>query len=62
MDERLSGLQRVVDALDDIALAQHYLVPQRHEFVFHVGLNASDEVYAVVEKVDLGKKVGEWTL
>ena len=30
VDERLSVLQRVVDALDDIVFAQHYLVPQRH--------------------------------
>ena len=51
MDKRLSVLQRVVDALDDIAFAQHYLVPQRHEPVLHVGLYAGDEVYAVVEEV-----------
>lgn len=44
MDERLGVLQRVVDALDDIAFAQHYLVPQRHELVLHVGLYACDEV------------------
>ena len=51
MDERLGVLQRVVDALDDIAFAQHYLVPQRHESVLHVGLYAGDEVYAVLEEV-----------
>ena len=51
MYERLGVLQCVVDALDDIAFAQHYLVPQRHEPVLHVGLYASDEVYAVVEEV-----------
>jgi len=51
VDERLGVLQRVVDALDDIAFAQHYLVPQRHEPVLHVGLYACDEVYAVVEEV-----------
>ena len=51
MDERLGVLQRVVDALDDIAFAQHYLVPQRHEPVLHVGLYAGDEVYAVFEEV-----------
>lgn len=51
VDERLGVLQRVVDALDDIAFAQHYLVPQRHEPVLHVGLYASDEVYAVGEEV-----------
>ena len=51
MDERLGVLQGVVDAFDDIAFAQHNLVPQRHELVFHVGLYASDEVYAVGEEV-----------
>ena len=51
MDKRLGVLQCVVDALDDIAFALHYLVPQRHEFVLHVGLYANDEVYAVVEEV-----------
>ena len=51
MDERLGVLQHVVDTLDDVVFAQHYLVPQRHELVLHVGLYASDEVYAVVEEV-----------
>lgn len=36
MDEHFGVLQRVVDAFDDIAFAQHYLVPQWHEFVLHV--------------------------
>lgn len=50
MEERLSVLQCVVNALDDIAFAQHYLVRQRYESVLHVGLYASDEVYTVVEE------------
>ena len=51
VDKRLDVLQCVVDALDDIAFAQHYPVPKRHEFVLHVGLDAGDEVYADGEEV-----------
>ena len=36
VDKRLGVLQRVVDAFNDIAFAQHYLVPQWHELVLHV--------------------------
>ena len=57
MDERLGVLQRVVDTLDEIAFAQHYLVPQRHEPVLYVGLYAGDEVYAVGEEVVEPKSV-----
>ena len=50
MNQRLGILKRVVDALDDEALTQEYLVPQRHEPVLHVGPDARNEVKAVVEE------------
>lgn len=51
MYKGLGVLQRDVDALYDVVFAQHYLVPQRHKLILHVGLYACDEVYAIVEEV-----------
>ena len=51
MHEISRVLQRVVDGLDDIALAQHHLVIEGHEPVLHVGLHPRDDVRPVLEQV-----------
>lgn len=49
-------LEHVVDRLYDAALAQHNLVIDRHELVFHVAFDARDDVHAVVPQ--LAEQVG----
>ena len=43
-------LEQLVDALDDIPLAEHDFVPHVHELVLHVRLKSVYEMYAAVEK------------
>ena len=43
-------LEQLVDALDDIPLAEHDFVPHAHELVPHVRLKPMHEMYASVEK------------
>ena len=43
-------LEQLVDALDDIPLAEHDFVPHAHELVLHVRLKPMHEMYAPVEK------------
>ena len=50
MDEVSLVLEQFVDAFDYISLAQHHLVPQGHELVLHVRLEAMNQVDALVEQ------------
>ena len=43
-------LEQVVDALDDIPLSEHDLVPHWHELVLHVAAQSVHQVYSPVEE------------
>lgn len=50
MDEVSLVLEQFVDAFYNVAFAQHHLVPQGHELVLHVRLEAMNQVDALVEQ------------
>ena len=52
-------LEHVIDGLYDTPLAQHDFVPHGHELVLHVGSDARDQVYAILEEhvKELGRDV-----
>ena len=43
-------LEHVVNCLDNASFTQHNLVPHGHEFILHVGSDASHQVDSVLEK------------
>ena len=48
MDKIGLVLEQFVDAFNDVTLAQHHLVPQGHEFGFHIQSESVDKVDALV--------------
>ena len=50
MDKVGLVFQQFVDAFNDVALAQHHLIPQGHELVLHVRPEPVDQVDALVEE------------
>ena len=43
-------LQHIVDGFDDISLAQHHPVIERHQLVFHVHAQSSHQLYAILKE------------
>lgn len=46
-------LEYLVDALNNVSLAQHDLVPERHKPVLHVGFDACDQMYPVGKELSV---------
>lgn len=43
-------LQKVVDSFNDVSFAQHHLVVEWHQFVFHIHPKAGDQLDAIFEQ------------